>query len=345
MEPVIPKFRCKLCPADPFESDDFAAVAKHTRQLHSQLPADGGRFVCCMLDCSVARKQFVQWQAHVKRCAERLSRKPTDRVVETTIFPCSSLENCSEKFVLVHTLMGHLREHLKTGQPIVCPFQNCLERIDSVRTFHRHNANLHRNETPAGRIVVNVGCADADDGTNDGGVPRGEENPDFSDEEEGLNQHDVDMDINGEAELPPVWFVNRSAAESTVETDCSALCLSANVLFNVPKSKVRPLFQLVDNLTSRWLPQACDIRDILRQHCDPLIVNELASQIMDRVTTQLPLRHTYDRSVGPSSLVTDYRLRKEMVSSMCYVPPVDVHAAISSDPNFDDECPIMEKGG
>lgn len=336
---AMPQLHCKLCPRDAFDTDDLDAIVQHTRHVHSQLPAAGGRFVCCLPDCSVAKPQLQAWQRHVKRCSERSERIQPDPVAYTTVFPCSSVEPCNERFSIPGSLMTHLREHLSEDQAVVCPYQNCLERIDSVRTFHRHSRAFHENELPAGRMVVNVSCDD-----DDADTVLDDANPDTPGRSENSSQ--PDFATNDVDELPPAWFAAKSVSATTLGMDCGALCLSANVLFNVPKSKVRPLFQLVDHLTSRWLPDTCNFTDLLRQHCDPLIVDELASQIMDRVTTQLPLRHTYDRSVGASSLVTDYRLRKELETSMRYVQPVDLHEAILVDPNFGAaDCEIPKTGG
>lgn len=326
-----------------FAADNIAVITEHTSQIHGQAPAFGDKFVCCICDCSAAKSRFSDWLTHIRNCVERAGRSKSGGVQYARIFDC----HCGEKFVTENFLKAHLRAHLTNKQPVICPHPDCNVRIESLRTFNRHLKESHNAPVAAARVVVDVfeesddDCMDppAPDATVEpGGGADGNAGPSVEQPGEGEALHD---------RLRPSWFVSSVPGGDRMKRDCMALTLSANALFKVPKSKTRKLFALYDDFTARYLkdPTCCDIRDLLSDHCNPRVVDELNDKILKRITGNLPLRRTYDRAFGKDNLTTDYRLTREMKSCMQFVPPCDINGELTGNRGDEASCVIPKGGG
>lgn len=335
------RFVCRMCVAPAaFVADDVDAIASHTARYHSQIAAYGNKFACCVHDCFTAKTRMSDWLTHVRKCAEREGRTAVQNadpgaVRYRMIFDC----HCGEKFVTVDSLKSHLRAHLGVGQPVVCPYPGCNVRIESVRTFHRHLTASHRSDIPAGRMVVDV-PGGSDDDNSDSAAPFEAADP----------RIDVAAAANhvGEEDgtSPPGWYVSLTAGVDRVYKECMALSVCANAQFRVPKTHVRPFFELIETFIASCYqdPSYCDIRGILRQYCNENILDELSAKIMKRIVSHLPLRRTYDRAFSGNRLPSEYRLAKEMKSSMQFVPPVDINSMMVGSVENED-CPIAKGGG
>lgn len=335
------RFVCRMCVAPAtFVANEMDVIADHTAQEHSQMVAFGNKFPCCVSNCYTAKARMSDWLTHVRKCAERAGRSAPQTadpagVQYRMIFDC----RCGEKFVTVDSFKTHLRAHLSVGQPIACPYRDCNARIESTRNFHRHLTSLHSTDIPASRIVVDVPGV-ADDVTVGSPARNDAVDPEVTAADNCVSEE--------EDTSPPGWYVSSSSTSGLerVSKACMALSVCANAQFRVPKSQVRPFFELIDNFIASCLqdPSYCDIRDLLRQHCNENAVDGLCTKIMKRVVSNLPLRRTYDRAFQGNKLTSDYRLTKEMKSSMQFVPPADINSMIAG-PSAYEECPIPKGGG
>lgn len=335
-------YQCKLCDVDGgrdrFETASFPEITDHTFREHRRVTASFGKLVCCLPGCSFSKTSFSQWKTHVLKCSERRVKQKPEMIERSCLYDCP---NCAEQFVTEQSLLSHLRVHLTNGSFIVCPYDGCMERICSLRTFRRHRRNKHSNCILPGRIVINVRDGDAPESVLEVG-----DCDEVDVQEEELFGGELVAD-SSPGEQAPSWFVDANNG-NTVLQEIISLCVAANVLFKVPKSKVRPFFELVDSFTSRWMNNdgASGIADMLEPYCGADVASQLETKIVERLASNLPLRRAYDRSSGSGSggVTTDYRLTAQLKSFMQYVPPVDIAREIKEWDDAD-SCPLDDGAG
>lgn len=316
-------FVCKLCHQLPrYTTEALSDVIAHTASQHGNVLLTRGLFICCLPDCSLAKDTFGEWRNHVARCYERYARRKRkhqgDEVVK--IFSC----RCGDEFSSSELLSRHVVAHLRLNQLVKCPYGDCSLTFTAKTTFYRHVKDVHHGMVVVPDRVIRVIRDDFDNDLQEQDVAEPFLGADFP---AGAL---VPTDVGNCKNRCPDWFRSNI---SRFDQEGVCLCVAANALFGVPKSKVRMFLEQCNNFCERWIlePGVCYIDDLLRAHLEPELASKLSEEILQRVVTSLPLRKVFTRSLG-RNISSDYRLLKTMKGYMRYVHPVDLATAIDGDP-------------
>ncbi|XP_044019439.1 glutathione hydrolase 1 proenzyme-like [Aphidius gifuensis] len=115
---------------------------KHCK-LHE---ATDGEFVCGFIDCRRTYKRKSSLQRHYIR-RHHLSvmdeiHEIFDRSNVMDKFTCSDLD-CRTELTTLYNLTKHMKDHIRDGLTILCPFDNCKLTYQNVRSFSSHISRYH----------------------------------------------------------------------------------------------------------------------------------------------------------------------------------------------------------
>lgn len=321
-------------------------MIEHTHVHHATVAVSGGRFICCLPRCSLGKLHFKHWRDHVEMCL----RLATDgQPVGEDVFECC----CGERAFTPEGLLKHIYRHLRTKEPVTCPYRNCIYRFCDYQNFYRHRKSCHQGEQPKHvqstrrqqpRQPDDPGCS-----TNalDSDCDMAAEN--ISDVSgagfvgdsmvEPSDPFVVPPCAQAENRAPP-WFVS---LDSNIDTRNVLLYLAMNATFRVPKVKIANALQQIDIYGSAWASETYPelFSEILRiNNVDTNAAERIASQLIEAIVRHPPHAAFYD--TVPTVVSTAYRVAKFMKKHMRYVHPEDI---VTSMRLRTGHCPLVKGSG
>lgn len=124
------KIVCKLCTAIFYDLERYIV---HTRVHKGQ-----SSYECAISECGLRCKSIESYKKHLRQQHIQLQSRRTFRC---SILQCDSIENSVKK------MTKHMKKHLKSGQPVFCPF-GCQNKkpFQTENSLRIHNMYFHRNE-------------------------------------------------------------------------------------------------------------------------------------------------------------------------------------------------------
>lgn len=334
MSDVHQNLSCKMCMAagaEPFTSD-LSGMLEHTKLMHSAAALTSGRLICCVPGCHVGKKRFKEWKYHVDACLSSVGFP-----VGGDVFECF----CGTRVFGSEGLLNHIHGHLRKGQAIVCPFQDCILRFSGRQAFYRHRTSVHAAQQPVRVCTAHPAVCDEDIG-GDLHETTMAERSDIGDDTRIQGGVSFDDDDRMDVEIPvplceqpdivPPWYV---PLKSDMETRQVLLHLAMNSSFKVPKRQIRPAFHQLDTFCSEWVRevQPALFEEVLRKYeVDPGLLPRMAHDLAEAAADKPPFAAFYDES--RRTVTSDYRITQFLKQSMRYVHPDDLAQAMTTSSGY-----------
>ena len=147
-------YKCVTCN---FNTSTLFKIIKHLK-IHSNLP--NYSFKCPSTQCKCIYKSYSSLKNHYYRSHHnRAIAEPVDEL----IYECNVVV-CQKKLKTRALLISHLRQHIKDGENIECPFINCVKTFHNLNTFAVHLTRIHNDSNSRLKITYN-------DNDNDNDIP------------------------------------------------------------------------------------------------------------------------------------------------------------------------------
>lgn len=133
---------CKFCD---LQCASFAKYADHQRG-HLTLAKE---LHCGIPNCSQSFRQKNLLQTHLIRQHDFTSHKVIDtssRAENSAASFICTVSTCKSEFDNFLSLKKHLYSHMRKGEKIICPYNNCIRSYHLVNSFSGHLSKDHKNE-------------------------------------------------------------------------------------------------------------------------------------------------------------------------------------------------------
>lgn len=112
-------------------------------KIHSHVP--NSVFECGIPDCSRTFKKFTAFKAHIFRDHKDRPSKTSVEQLGIDALVCD-IGTCQEKCSDLKNFVLHLKNHIKEGTRVPCPF-TCNKQFSFASTLTSHLSRKHRNSS------------------------------------------------------------------------------------------------------------------------------------------------------------------------------------------------------
>lgn len=312
-------FRCNFCT---FRTCQLKSHLQH-RLLHSNL---SNKFWCGFRGCLKSFRLVGSLISHVRRKHRQKSTRVPFRPLQHTEvtadanskFVCS-ITLCKKECDNRHTLIKHLKSHIRTDQTVQCPYEGCKHTYKQLNSFTGHLSKKHKSarevsaaHMPDDRnltdtettvslenncVIERAARVDIDDIIED-------DEPDMNDDEPDMNEDEQDNVTESFDSTDPFL---RKLSQSYLKLECQLL---------VPSSTIQHI-----------VSESCSTHDISQN----VVKNNLRSRLidegiaMDKVDAILDDVFDHDPFVrGVDTLKTIYKRKKYYKKTFAYIEPIEV---------------------
>lgn len=113
-------------------------------------------YPCPYTHCKARHPSYNALRLHLTRYHTKLldiSKIPTHNLHNNTAFICTRTM-CAQEFETQKELEEHIRDHLRKGDTITCPFSPCTAEYKVLKTFNVHKCRVHRKVILQPQIVT-----------------------------------------------------------------------------------------------------------------------------------------------------------------------------------------------
>ncbi|XP_043472523.1 uncharacterized protein LOC122505125 [Leptopilina heterotoma] len=289
-------FLCRFC--------DHQTVILSKHITHQSFHRNLSRYKHCGYNaCKMLFESEESLKMHVNkkhplksRCNlyETMSQK---LVQQNSTFICSVI-NCQKEHFRYQTFIKHLKEHIRAGENVKCPYDVCNKKYSNVSSFTSH-LSRHKNSSLSTSteltIMQNVEIAQCFDQEN---------HPDTS-----LANHDINTN---EIHINSSNSINDHICNNLFEINLAQLYLKLEAQFLVPVSTIQFFIEELENIDNQRLNV---LKENLNKQLSLLIINDETDKIVEAVFSTDPLQ------ICKSNFETNYKRRKFYKKHFTYVKP------------------------